>query len=83
MNEKIIEMPISYKERDYNLHGVGYVPCNVSSRWLQFSKTYDSSHGLVSVDVMTLEGSNKPKKICELVLNINDLKLELEKIIPK
>lgn len=83
MNEKIIEMPISYKERDYNLHGVGYVPCNVSNRWLQFSKTYDSRLGLVSVDVMTLEGSNKPQKICELVLNINDLKLELEKIIPK
>lgn len=82
MEEKIIEMPISYKERDYNLHGVGYVPCNVSGRWLQFNKTYISKLGLVSVNVMTLGKDNHPKKICELVLNINDLKIELEKIIP-
>lgn len=83
MSEKITRIPISYTERDYNLHGTGYVPCNISERWLQFSKTYCDGNGLVLVDVMTTGKDEHPRKICSLCLNIYDLKKELEKIIPE
>lgn len=83
MSEKITPIPITFKERDYNLHGIGYVPCNVSDRWLQFSDTYDEGTGLVFVDVMTKKEKETPTKICQLCLNIHDLQNELAKIIPE
>lgn len=82
MSEKITRFPITFKERDYNLHGTGYVPCNISDRWLQFSDTYDEGTGLVFVDVMTKDEKETPRKLCQLCLNIHDLQAELAKITP-
>lgn len=36
---KVVRIPISHKQRQLNKHGEGYVPCEVSSRWLQFADT--------------------------------------------
>lgn len=83
MSKKITRFPITFKERDYNLHGLGYVPCNISNRWLQFSDTYSEGTGLIFVDVMTKDSHEVPKKICSLCLNIHDLQNELSKINPE
>ena len=81
--EKISRFPISFKEHAYNLHGTGYVPCAISERWLQFNSTYDRALNLVFVDVMTTDSKDKPKKLCSLCLNLEDLKRELEKLTPQ
>ena len=82
MSEKITRIPVTFKERDYNLHGIGYVPCNITGRWLQFADTYDEGTGLVFVDVMTEDEKETPRKLCQLCLNIHDLQAELAKITP-
>ncbi len=52
--------------------GDRYVPCEVSSRWLQFPKKVTSQQYVI-VDVMTRNSEGNPKKICELVLSKKDL----------
>lgn len=47
-----------------------------------FSNIYDEGTGLVFVDVMTKGEKESPKKLCQLCLNIHDLKNELSKITP-
>lgn len=83
MSEKITRFPITSKERNYNMHGLGYVPCDISDRWLQFGETYHTGTGLVFVDVMTKDSNDEPRKLCSLCLNIHDLQNELSKITPR
>lgn len=83
MKSKVIKLPISREEQIYNMHGTGYVPCNVTDRWLQFSDTYDKNLNFVFVDVMTKDSKELPKKLCTLCLNIEELKNELNKIKPE
>ena len=78
-DNKIIRMPISYEQRKINEFGNGYVPCDVSERWLQFSDSGLKS-GSVLVNVMTMGSDDKPKKICEMVLNKEDLLRALENV---
>lgn len=78
--KNVTPMPIAFKTYEYNAHGTGYVPCEVSSRWLQFSETFNEKLRLVTVDVMTRDEYDNPKKLCSLCLNIDDLKNELDKI---
>lgn len=56
--------------------------CEVSSRWLQFPETaqtvYDAP--LMIIDVMTLNGDDQEKKICQLVLSKDDLLQILSRI---
>jgi hypothetical protein len=49
--------------------------CQVSPRWLQFPQTAQIVGGesFMFVDVMTLSGDEKEKKICQLVLTKEDL----------
>ncbi|MGC6173229.1 hypothetical protein [Lacrimispora sp. 38-1] len=83
MENKITKFPISFKQKQYNKYGTGYIPCEISDRWLQFSDTFDENLGLVFVDVMTNTENGSPRKLCSLCLNINDLKNELSKIKPE
>lgn len=83
MLDNITKIPITTKQRRYNEHGTGFVPDDISGRWLQFEDTYDKESGYVFVDVMTTDENDAPKKICKLCLNIHDLKTELDKITPK
>lgn len=82
MDKKIIRMPISGEERNRNLYGAGYIPCQVSDRWLQFEDKYNPESGCVLVGVMTLDSNDNPKKICDLCLNISDIKSVIQKIKP-
>ena len=65
------------------MHGLGYVPCNISDRYLQFDDTYHEETGLVFATVMTGANSESPKKLCSLCLNIHDLQEELSNIKPE
>jgi hypothetical protein len=60
------------------------VPCEVSSRWLQFAEHSDllKLGELVKVDVMTGDHV-KPKKLCEMFLRIGDLAAVLQRIKPR
>lgn len=80
MNDnKIIKIPISYDQRKINEYGQGYVPCAISNRWLQFHEETTDLR-FISVDVMTLNTDNNSHKICELVLNIEDIIRALKSI---
>jgi len=72
MEKNVVRIPISNKQRQINKHGEGYVPCEVSSRWLQFD-SYGTENGLVMVNVMTENEEGIEKKICELVLTKDDI----------
>jgi len=65
--------------------GPGYVPCEVSSRWLQFPENsggYFSAGEYIEVDVMTLDQNEKPRKICNLILTRADLERALKNVKP-
>jgi len=56
--------------------------CQVSSRWLQFPQSGQTVGGasFMFVDVMTLNGDEQEKKICQLVLTKKDLREILNRI---
>lgn len=72
--DKIVRIPISFEKRQKNKHDEGYVPCQVSGRYLQFD--LDSVNPVnVIANVMTENtDADKDKKLCELVFDISDLK---------
>jgi len=71
MDNKIIHIPISYKQRKLNQMGEGYVPCEVSSRWIQFPK--EANENYIPIDIMTIGENEKPKKICEMIVSKENL----------
>lgn len=54
-----------------NQKGIGYIPCEVSGRYLMFDN-HVHDNGLIMMDVMTNNGE-ADKKLCEMVLNFDDL----------
>jgi hypothetical protein len=83
MSKKIVKFPISHKQRLINKKGDGYVPCEVSDRWLQFN---DVSHmvgnrELIELSVMT-NGKNGPYRICNLIVEKEDLERVLDMVEP-
>ncbi|MNW45843.1 hypothetical protein D3C74_231150 [compost metagenome] len=72
MNEnKVVRIGISHDQRMRNSLGDGYVPCEVSGRYLLL-KGGDKKLGYVNVDVRTQTESGD-KLLCELVLHHDDL----------
>lgn len=70
--DKIIRIPISYTQRKINQFGKGFVPCEVSGRWLQFpEKVTDDRY--IPLEVMTEGSGDSPKKICELIVSKEDI----------
>ncbi|MFM0239672.1 hypothetical protein [Paraburkholderia phytofirmans] len=67
------------KRRDLN---AGKVACQVSSRWLQFPERAANVAGeaFMTVDVMTIDSNDRPRKICELVLTKEDLNAMLLRV---
>ena len=59
MDDKVIKIPISYEKRKKNEKGEGYVPCQISERYLEFSmeSTTVSDGEFICVDVMTENSS--------------------------
>lgn len=71
-NEKVVRIPITYSQRKINEMGEGYVPCEVSGRWLQFPDNV-SDLRWIPVDVMTIGSDSTARKICELVIGKEDI----------
>jgi len=72
-DNKVIKIPITYTQRQLNHYGPGYVPCYMSSRWLQFDKVIDKNLDYIFVDVMTKNDDGKESKICQLCLDAKDI----------
>lgn len=70
--KKIIKMPITYTERKLNEMGNGYVPCQVSERWIQFPEN-TTDYRFIPIEIMTIGKDEKPKKICEMIMNRDDI----------
>lgn len=75
MKEKNIKIPITYDQRIRNFRGKGYVPCEISSRWLQFPEQSAMVGGkeLMFVDIMTYNQDGEDKKICNLCIFREDI----------
>jgi hypothetical protein len=71
-DNKVIRIPIDPKQRKINEYGPGYVPCEVTDRWLQFPEAV-SDKRYIPVSVMTTSKDGMPKKITDLVLSSEDL----------
>lgn len=69
--QNIIRFPVGYKQRMINQKGNGYVPCEVSGRWIQFPETI-SDNGLIPIKIMTKNGETD-KLICHLIIHYEDL----------
>ncbi|MNB85006.1 hypothetical protein D3C75_318900 [compost metagenome] len=68
---KIVRIGITHDQRMRNQIGDGYVPCEVSGRYLHF-KGEDKRLGYVMVDVRT-QTDNGDRLLCELILHKEDL----------
>jgi hypothetical protein len=77
--EKLIRIPISYKQRKINEYGEGYVPCEVSERWIQFPDEI-SDERYIPISIMTTGSKQENRKICELVVSMDDLLGAIKKI---
>jgi hypothetical protein len=81
MSKDVIRFPVNTTQRIKNRRGKFSVSCAVSMRWLRFKEeTGCVDSAAVVVDVMTdsdFDGSPS-KKICELVLELDDLRAILK-----
>jgi hypothetical protein len=81
----VIKLPITKSQRYRNKLGKLAAQCIVSERWLKFEQEYTSYGGndLITLDVMTLDITESPRKLCQLILNRQDLEQALHKIKKK
>ncbi len=73
--DKIVNIPITDKQRKLNEMGIGYVPCYVSKRWIQFETvtgTYDGKE-LIILQIMTIGKDGKPYKLLEMIIEKEDI----------
>ena len=86
MDKKIIRIPITYAQRKKNEVGKGYVPCEVSRRYLRFhlSPNFSNSSKWIGVDVMT-ENTNSggDRLLCHLIVKREDINNALNEIMSK
>lgn len=80
-DRKVKRIPVSWKQRWRNRMGETMVQCQVSNRWLKFPETSgQSGEEWMIVDVMTLDANEEPKKLCELVIVLEDLEHALKHV---
>jgi len=84
-DSKIIQFPVrppkpanydkAHKDKMLDENGEGCIPCFVSNRWLQFNTMSDmcDSKELVMMNVMTLSKNGYPHRLCEMVIEKEDL----------
>lgn len=75
----VVNFPIKTWQRIKNKRGKFSVSCNVSDRWFRFHSPASTIGGETPlfVDVMT-DASGHGKKICELCVNVEDLRRVLD-----
>ena len=79
---KVTRFPISGSKRRKNSLGKLAVPCQVSDRWLQFSKISSvlQDGDFVTLEVKTGGYSDRGRKLCELIVTREDLLAALENV---
>ena len=82
---KIIRFPGAKKRRARINLNSRRVKCQVTDRWLQFPETASAlaDGTYVRIKVMTLDQTDKERKLCELVLLKEDLLTMLNRIPEK
>ena len=77
--DKIVRFPVNAEKRIENRRGKHSVSCKVTNRWLSFEETAQKVHfgdgeigTAIFVYVMTDTGE-KPRRICELCITLEDL----------
>jgi hypothetical protein len=84
MSKGVIRFPMNGSQRAKNRRGKHSVSCYTSGRWLRFYEDtgiVENDSRAVIVDVMTdgdYEDSEPSKKICELCLELDDLRAILQ-----
>jgi hypothetical protein len=79
MADEVTRFPVSTWNRIKNKRGKRTVNCEISGRYLTYGEGHDTGTNmgvLISVDVMTdgNDSDTPDRKICELVLPLNELK---------
>lgn len=70
--EKVVQIPITEEQRKINENGNCCVPCQVTTKWLQFNSfAMDEKH--LEVNIMTQREGKDPHKLGGLVLSKEDL----------
>lgn len=78
---EVIKIPISYSERKKNEMGKGYVPCQISTRYLRLKRIdVVGDDDWISLDVMTENDNHEHKKICEMIISKEDLYTAIKEI---
>lgn len=86
MDKKIIRIPITYGQRKKNVKGEGYIPCQISGRYLNISLTSNVLKGgqFIDIDVMTEDTKDgNDRLLTRLIVTKEDLLETLDKVQPK
>ncbi|HZK37861.1 MAG TPA: hypothetical protein VFC98_03130 [Clostridia bacterium] len=86
MGNKVIRIPISYDQRKKNEKGPGYVPCQISGRYLYFDMESCILKGgeFISVNVMTSDtNKDKDRLLTRIIVKKKDLLGVLNNVRPR
>jgi len=75
MNEHIVRFPRRNKDKKRLEARKGKLSCEVSERWIKFPDASDKHNEMeyLSLDVMTVGSDSKDKKLCEIILDKQQL----------
>ena len=82
MSKNIIQFPRRSEDRKRRKAKKGILECEVSNRWIQFPKASDkfSDMEYLHLDIMTLDSNEKDRKLCELIIDKEQLLSMLRKL---
>ncbi|NRT78131.1 hypothetical protein [Clostridium beijerinckii] len=79
--DKVVKLPIAYSIRKKNEMGKGYVPCQISSRYLKLHGVSEvGDKNFIMLDVMTENDNHEHKKICEMAIALEDLREAIKEV---
>jgi len=75
MNKNIIRFPRRSNDRKRLEAQKGKLSCEVSERWIKFPSASDKFEDIeyLSIDVMTRGSNDKDRKLCEIILDKQQL----------
>jgi len=82
MSNKIVKFPVGSNKRKRLKEKEGKIECEVSGRWIQFPEASDkfSDMEYLCLDVMTTGASDNERKLCELILDKQQLQKMLNEL---
>lgn len=80
MNDKIVSFPNKLERRKRMDSNRGKLRCEVSERWISFPEASWKTQNLdyLSLDIMTLGSNNKERKLCEIIVDREQLQKMLK-----